>query len=87
MLAGFEIPTHGDIYLADQRINNMPPIVLFMAGPEQRTLSREMFGGIRENISPTITAVAVILTAVSVILLATIEGLRRRNERLKGNTS
>jgi putative spermidine/putrescine transport system permease protein len=62
-------------------------IVLFMAGPEQRTLSREMFAGIRENISPTITAVAVILTAVSVILLATMEGLRRRNERLKGNTA
>ena len=37
-------------------------IVLFMAGPEQRTLPREMFSGIRENISPTITAAAVILT-------------------------
>ncbi|MGX8013646.1 ABC transporter permease [Mesorhizobium sp. ORM8.1] len=61
-------------------------IVLFMAGPEQRTLPLEMFSGIRENISPTITAAAVILTAVSTILLATMEGLRRRNERLKGNT-
>ena len=59
-------------------------IVLFMAGPEQRTLPREMFSGIRENISPTITAAAVILTTVSIILLATLEGLRRRNERLKG---
>jgi putative spermidine/putrescine transport system permease protein len=28
----------------------------------------------------------VILTAVSVILLATLEGLRRRNERLKGSS-
>ena len=61
-------------------------IVLFMAGPEQRTLPLEMFSGIRENISPTITAAAVILTAVSTILLATMEGLRRRNERLKGNS-
>jgi putative spermidine/putrescine transport system permease protein len=60
-------------------------IVLFMAGPEQRTLPREMFSGIRENISPTITAAAVILTTMSVLLLATMEGLRRRNERLKGN--
>ncbi|GLR96800.1 MULTISPECIES: ABC transporter permease [Bradyrhizobium] len=60
-------------------------IVLFMAGPEQRTLPREMFSGIRENISPTITAAAVILTTVSVILLATLEGLRRRNERLRGS--
>jgi putative spermidine/putrescine transport system permease protein len=62
-------------------------VVLFMAGPEQRTLPREMFSGIRENISPTITAAAVILTTVSVILLATMEGLRRRNERLKGNNA
>lgn len=60
-------------------------IVLFMAGPEQRTLPREMFAGIRENISPTITAVAVALTTISVILLASMELLRRRNERLKGN--
>ena len=60
-------------------------IVLFLAGPEQRTLPREMFSGIRENISPTITAAAVILTTASVIMLATMEGLRRRNERLKRN--
>jgi putative spermidine/putrescine transport system permease protein len=44
-----------------------------------------MFSGIRENISPTITAAAVILTTVSVILLATMEGLRRRSERLNRN--
>ena len=59
-------------------------IVLFMAGPDQRTLPREMFSGIRENISPTITAAAVVLTTISIILLGTLEGLRRRNERLKG---
>ncbi|CAO3359502.1 ABC transporter permease [Azospirillum melinis] len=59
--------------------------VLFLAGPEQRTLPREMFSGIRENISPTITAVAVVLTVISVCMLSTLEILRRRNERLKGN--
>ncbi|NYZ16355.1 ABC transporter permease [Azospirillum sp. RWY-5-1] len=59
--------------------------VLFLAGPEQRTLPREMFAGIRENISPTITAVAVILTALSIILLVVMEALRRRTERLRGN--
>ncbi|CAO3360354.1 ABC transporter permease [Azospirillum sp. A26] len=58
--------------------------VLFLAGPEQRTLPREMFSGIRENISPTITAVAVVLTVISVCMLSTLEILRRRNERLKG---
>ena len=25
MLAGFEVPTHGEIYLADRPIKNMPP--------------------------------------------------------------
>lgn len=61
--------------------------VLFLAGPEQRTLPREMFSGIRENISPTITAAAVILTVISVALLAVMEGLRRRSERLTGNSA
>ncbi|KAA5614776.1 ABC transporter permease [Rhodovastum atsumiense] len=58
-------------------------VVLFMAGPEQRTLPREMFSGIRENISPTITAAAAILTLFSVGLLAAVELLRRRGERLR----
>lgn len=58
--------------------------VLFLAGPEQRTLPREMFSGIRENISPTITAAAVILTGFSVLFLASLEWLRRRNEKLQG---
>ncbi|WP_207485511.1 ABC transporter permease [Arenibaculum pallidiluteum] len=58
--------------------------VLLLAGPEQRTLPREMFSGIRENISPTITAAAVILTLLSVGLLVAMEGLRRRSERLRG---
>jgi putative spermidine/putrescine transport system permease protein len=61
-------------------------VVLFVAGPEQRTLPREMFSGIRENISPTITAVATILTVLSVGLLSALEALRRRGERLRGVT-
>ncbi len=59
-------------------------VVLMVAGPEQRTLPREMFSGIRENISPTITAVATVMILVSVVLLVTLEMLRRRNERLRG---
>ena len=31
-------------------------VTLFLAGPEQVTLPRQMFTGIRENISPTIAA-------------------------------
>nr|WP_236840908.1 ABC transporter permease [Bradyrhizobium sp. CCGE-LA001] len=59
-------------------------IALFVAGAEQRTLPRVMFSGIREEISPTITAAATVLTLISVIMLATVELLRRRSERLRG---
>ena len=58
--------------------------VLFIADVDQRTIPRQMFSGIREQISPTILAVASILVAISILLLATIELLRRRSERLRG---
>ena len=58
--------------------------VLFIAGPEQRTLPRQMFSGIREQISPTITAAASVLIVFSTLLLITVELLRRRSERLRG---
>jgi len=43
-----------------------------------------MWSGIREQISPTILAVATILVMISVALLATLELLRRRSDRLRG---
>jgi putative spermidine/putrescine transport system permease protein len=58
--------------------------VLFLSGPDQRTVPRQMWAGIREQISPTILAVATLLIVVSVLLLATLELLRRRNERMRG---
>jgi putative spermidine/putrescine transport system permease protein len=58
--------------------------VLFLAGPEQRTIPRQMWSGIREQISPTILAVATILVIISIALLTVMELLRRRNERLRG---
>jgi putative spermidine/putrescine transport system permease protein len=42
-----------------------------------------MFAGIRENISPNIAAVATIMVVLSVLMLLTLEVLRRRNEKLK----
>jgi putative spermidine/putrescine transport system permease protein len=57
--------------------------VLFLAGPEQNTLPKQMFTGIRYFLSPTITAVATMLMVISVLLLATIALLRRRSERLR----
>jgi putative spermidine/putrescine transport system permease protein len=51
---------------------------IFLAGPTQRTLPLQMFDGLRERISPTITAAATLLIVVSVLLLTTVELLRRR---------
>jgi putative spermidine/putrescine transport system permease protein len=61
-------------------------VVLFLADIEQRTIPRQMWSGIREQISPTILAVATILVLISIALLTTLELLRRRSERLRGVT-
>ncbi len=60
--------------------------VLFLAGADQQTIPRQMWNGIREAISPAILAVATILVIVSIALLATVELLRRRSDRLRGVT-
>ncbi|MYI74244.1 MAG: ABC transporter permease, partial [Acidobacteria bacterium] len=54
-------------------------VVLFMAGLEQRTIPRQMWAGIREQISPAILAVATFLIVFAVLLLLTVEWLRRRS--------
>jgi len=59
-------------------------VVLFVGSFKQRTIPWQMFSGIREQISPTILAVATILILFSVVLLTAVELLRRRNERLRG---
>ncbi|MEE8541257.1 MAG: ABC transporter permease [Desulfobacterales bacterium] len=59
-------------------------VALFIAGPEQYTLPRQMFAGIREKYNPTIAAVATMMIVVSIALLVSVELLRRRNERLRG---
>ncbi len=53
-------------------------VVLFMGGVDQRTVPRQMWAGIREQISPAILAVATFLIAFAVLLLLTVEWLRRR---------
>jgi putative spermidine/putrescine transport system permease protein len=58
--------------------------VLFLASPEDKTIPRQMWSGIREQISPTILAVATILVIISIALLTVLELLRRRSERLRG---
>ena len=52
-------------------------IMLFMGGIEQRTIPREMWSGIREEISPAILAAATFLVLIAVLLLVTVELLQR----------
>jgi putative spermidine/putrescine transport system permease protein len=59
-------------------------IAIFIASPSQRTLPLQMFEGVREQISPTITAAATLLVLVSVFGLTAVELLRRRARAMRG---
>ena len=59
-------------------------VVLFLGSAGQKTLPWQMYTGLREQISPTILAVATIMVALSICLLTILELLRRRSERLRG---
>jgi putative spermidine/putrescine transport system permease protein len=56
-------------------------VTLFLAGPTQVTLPRQMFTGIRENINPTIAAVATLLIVFTTALMLVLEWLRGRHRR------
>ncbi|PRX02789.1 UNVERIFIED_ORG: putative spermidine/putrescine transport system permease protein [Martelella mediterranea] len=59
-------------------------VVLFVGSASQKTLPWQMFTGLREQISPTILAVASILVTISIVLLTVLELLRRRSEKQRG---
>ena len=54
-------------------------VALLIAGPGQRTLPRQMFSGINDNISLTITAAATMLIAISLVFMALVGWLQRRS--------
>lgn len=58
-------------------------VTFFIAAPEQRTIPRQIFSGVREYVSPGIAAAATLLIVISALLLTTVELLRRRSERLR----
>lgn len=62
-------------------------IVLFLAGPQQHTIPRRMWSGMRDNLSPTIIAAATLLIVLSMALMLTLEWLRRRGERFRAAQS
>ncbi len=54
-------------------------LTLFVAGPNQRTLARQMFSTLRENISPAIAAAAfIIIVGTVVVALALMLARRKR---------
>ena len=59
-------------------------IVMFMASLDQLTIPKQMWAGIRQEISPVILCMATCLVILSILLLSTVELLRRRSERLRG---
>ena len=59
-------------------------VILFVGGYKQQTITVQMWSGIREQISPTILAAATLFLCISVLLLITLELLRRRTQRIRG---
>ena len=50
-------------------------ITLFVAGPNQTTLARQMFASIRENISPAIAAAAFVIILLTFALVIAVKGV------------
>ncbi|PLP59023.1 polyamine ABC transporter permease [Mesorhizobium loti] len=57
-------------------------LALFIAGPGQRTLPREMFSGLRETITPELTAVATIMMVFSTLLFLLLQHSQRKRRRM-----
>jgi putative spermidine/putrescine transport system permease protein len=53
-------------------------LTLFVAGPNQRTLARQMFATIRENISPAIVAAAAVFIVGTIVLALCMQAIRHR---------
>ena len=56
-------------------------VTLFVGGPEQITLPRQIYSGLRERISPTVAAVATLSTVLAISMMVVVEVLRRRSRR------
>ena len=60
-------------------------IALLIAGPDQRTLPREMFSGLRDSMTPALTAVATIMIVFSTTLFMLMQALQRRARKVAKN--
>jgi putative spermidine/putrescine transport system permease protein len=53
-------------------------VILFIGGPDQRTVPRQMWSGIRDQIDPSILAVATVLIVFAIALFSAINWLHGR---------
>jgi putative spermidine/putrescine transport system permease protein len=56
-------------------------VVQFLANVNQRTLPLEMFTGLREQLSPAITAAATLMMSMSILLLIVANLIARRSRQ------
>ena len=61
-------------------------VALFIGGPEQRTLPRQMFDGIRDTIDPSILAMSTLLVGVTIVFMALLARLGRGAGQAGGQT-
>ena len=55
-------------------------VAMFLSGVKAKTLPKQMWEGIRDEINPTLSAVATLLIGFSIILMVVVTLLRRRTE-------
>lgn len=60
-----------------------PVVAFFLAGIRDKTLPRQMFDNIEQNLTPVIPAVAVVVTLLSLAILFVIALLRSRAQRMR----
>ena len=75
--------TRTALWLGVAAILILAVVSMFVGGPAQLTLPRQMFNGLRENISPTILAAAALLTLVSTLTMIATSRLSSRASRLQ----
>jgi len=62
-------------------------LVMFIAGVDQRTLPRQMWAGVNQELRPTIAAAAAFMIVISVVLMACVAWLLQRRPTQAGRVS
>ena len=62
-------------------------LTMFVAGPAQRTISRQMFSTVKENVSPSIAAAAFIFIMFTILIMIVASYLHYRKNKVNKNAS